>query len=449
MAASASGFRSFLILWCGQFVSLVGSALTSFALGVRVYQLTGSVTELGLVYMCVFVPSIIVSPVAGSLVDRWGRRRALVVSNAGAMAVALSLAAVLATHTFAVWDVYLATVASSVLSSLQLPAFGSTVPLLVPKRHIGRANGMLLLASSASQVLAPVVAGFLLLAIKIQGVILVDCFSFGFAILTLLLIRIPDPQREDDAAGTSAPTLFGDFAQSLRYVLARRGLVYLLAFFTALNLSVGFVDVLITPLVLAFASTGALGIVLSVGGVGMVGGSLAMTVWGGPRRRISGVLGFSLLLGLALVVGALRPSVPLIAAAAFVFLGSSALINGSYRSIWQTKVEPRLQGRVLALQNMVTLSSLPVAYALAGPLADGVFVPLAGRHQVRSGVVAMLIGDGTDRGFALLLLLLGLLIMITVACGYLNPRLRRLDDEVPDAIPDGLPAPSEPTTEHV
>lgn len=449
MTGPASGSRAFVVLWGGQFVSLVGSALTSFALGVRVYQLTGSVTKLGLVYTFAFVPQILVSPVAGALVDRWGRKRALLLSNGGAMLVALSLAALLATHSFAAWNVYIATSVNSVLAALQLPAFGSAVPLLVPKRHIGRANGMLLLASSASQVLAPAAAGALLLIIKIQGVVLLDCLSFGVAILTLLAIRIPQPPAAAPAGGGAgeAPagksSVLGDFAESWRYVAARRGLVGLLVFFAALNLSVGFADVLITPLVLAFASTAALGAVLSIGGVGMVGGSVAMSIWGGPRRRVTGVLGFSLLLGVAFIVGSLRPSVPLIAAAAFVFLGSSSIINGSYRSIWQTKVEPRLQGRVLALQSMVTTSSLPVAYLLAGPLASR-FEPLAGRHQARPGLITALVGHGADRGIALLLLLLGVIILLTVLGGYLNRHLRNLEDELPDAVPDALAPMPEP-----
>lgn len=449
MAATASGFRAFLVLWSGQFVSLIGSALSGFAMGVRVYQLTGSVTELGLVYMLVFVPQILCSPVAGSLVDRWGRKRALLVSNGGSMAVALALAALLATHSFNVWNVYVATAAYSALSALQLPAFESSMPQLVQKRHLGRANGMLLLASSASQVLAPVVAGFLLLAVKLQGIVLIDCLSFGAAILTVLITRFPRSRDQHEAAGEGPATLLGGFAESWRYVTARRGLLGLLVFYGVMCFFVGFADVLITPLVLAFASTGALGAVLSAGGVGMVVGSAVMSAWGGPRRNTVGVLGFSFLLGLALVIGSLRPSLPLIAAAAFVFLGSSSIISVSYRNIWQIKVEPRMLSRALALQNMLTTCWSPIAYVLAGPLADWVFVPLVGRRRVRSGDLAMLVGNGDGRGFALLLLVMGVLILVAVASGYLYPRLRRLEDELPDMIQDTAAVAPDPTADRV
>ncbi len=446
---SPSGFRAFTVLWSGQFVSLIGSSLSSFALGVRVYQLTGSATKLGLVFACALIPAILCSPVAGALVDRWGRRRALLVSNCGYMMVSLALVLVLTTHTFAAWNVYLATIVNSVLSALQVPAFGSTVPLLVQKRHIGRANGMLMLAISASQVLAPIAAGFLLLAIKLQGIVLIDCLSFGAAIITLLLVRIPRPQPkpEDGTPNATSTTLLGEFAQSWRYVLARPGLVNLMILFGILCFLVGFVDVLFYPLVLAFASTGALGIVLTVGGIGMVAGSVAMSAWGGSRRPTSGVLGFAAVLGLSVLVGALRPNVPLIAVAAFVFLGSTALIEGCYRTIWQTKTDPAMQGRVLALQNMITTAPQAVSYLLAGPIADSLFQPLLGRASFRSGFVSAIVGSGRGRGFALLLFLIGLLILASAAWACLNPRIRHLEEELPDAVgsepepsPGGQPA---------
>ena len=443
MAAPASGFRAFLILWCGQFVSLIGSFLSSFALGVRVYQLTGSVTELAFVFVCVFVPSVLVSPFAGSLVDRWGHRRALLVSNCGAMAVALALAILLATGTFQLWNVYVATTANSVLAALQVPAFGSAVPLLVAKRHIGRANGMLLLATSASQVLAPVAAGFLLLSIRLRGVILIDCLSFGVAIISLLFIRIPRRAPDGETGQEEPATLLGGFGQCWRYLLGRRGLVSLLVFYAALCFLVAFVDVLYIPAILAFGSTAALGTVLTVGGIGMVVGSAVMSAWGGPSRRVIGVLGFSLLLGSAIIGGALRPSVPLIAVAAFIFLGSSAFIEGSYKGIWQTKVDPRMQGRALALQNMVITAPQPIAYLLAGPLADGIFQPLVGRYHVSSAALAAVIGNGPGRGFALVLLLIGILIVVTAVLGYLNPRIRRLDIDLPDAVPGDATVPND------
>lgn len=432
-----SGFRTFVVLWAGQFVSLVGTFLSSFALGVYVYQVTGSVTMLGFVYALSFLPMILVSPVAGTLVDRWGNRTALLVSNAGAMLVALALALLFLTGGFQVWHVLVAVSLSSVLSALQLPAFESSVPLLVPKRHIGRANGMRMVATAASQVVAPVIAGALLLAIGIQGVILMDCLSFGFALVTLLFVRIPRPAHDDagaDAGSDGGTAASGGFAEAWHYTRARPGLLALMVFLGAISFFIGFVDVLITPLVLRFASSGALGTVMSIGGVGMVASGIVMSVWGGPRRRVRGVLGFSLLLAAAIVLGSLRPNIALVAAAAFVFLGCTSIILGSSQSVWQTKVEPRLMGRVIALKNMIGLAPQLVAYATAGVVADQVFEPLVGRDEVRSPVLATLVGQGPGRGVATLMMLMGLLIAVTVVVAYAYPRLRHVEDELPDVV---------------
>jgi MFS transporter, DHA3 family, macrolide efflux protein len=432
MATPAAGFRSFAILWSGQFVSLAGSALTGFALGVYVYQLTGSVTTLGLIYALGLLPMILASPFTGALVDRWGAQRALVVSTVAAMCVQGTLMALLVTHLFAVWQVYVIVVVNSLLGGLQIPAFESSVPLLVPTQHLGRANGMRMFALAASQVMAPAAAGALLLTVHIGGIVLLDCVSYAAAIVCLLCVRIPRVRSADGAASAGWPTLLGDFAQAWRYVAARKGLLGLLVFIGALNFCAAFADILITPLVLAFASTRALGTILSIGGIGMVATSIVMSAWGGPRRRIRGVLGFSLVIAAGTVIGSVRPDVTLVAVGAFGFLGSMAVVGACYLNIWQTKVPADLLGRAMALQNMVASAPQLIAYALAGVITDRVFQPMVGRDHVRSAAVAALVGSGPGRGIALLLMLVGVLIAVCVALAYAYPHLRHLEDELPD-----------------
>jgi MFS transporter, DHA3 family, macrolide efflux protein len=429
-------YRAFLTIWSGQFVSLVGSAVANFALSLRIYQLTSSALELGVVFACGLVPAIVVSPVTGALADRWGRRRSLLISNGGYMVTMLALALLLATNTFAVWQVYPITIINSSLSALQVPALGSAIPLLVRKQQIGRANGLMMLATATAQVFAPLAAGFLLLLVRLQGIIVIDLVSFAVALITILMVRIPQPPATAGGGGGEQPraTLLGSFAEAWRYVAARPGLVHLLALFGALSFLCGFVDVLYIPLVLGFGSTGAVGIALTVGGVGMVVGGLAMSVWGGPRRRIRAVQGFGLVLGAAVIIGALRPSLALVAVGAFFFLGSTSLVDGNFRTIWQVKVAPGLQGRVLALQNMVGTAPQVISYLLAGVISGYVFVPLVGRTHVRSGFLAAIIGNGAGRGYALTLLIVGLLIVATAAVSWLDPRIRRVEDELPDAV---------------
>jgi predicted MFS family arabinose efflux permease len=270
--------------------------------------------------------------------------------------------------------------------------------------------------------------------VRLQGIVVIDLVSFGVALVTVLMIRIPQPHQAGVSGDEEKSTLLGSFAEAWRYVVARRGLVDLLILFGALCFLCGFVDVLYVPVVLGFASTGAVGIVLTAGGLGMVMGSLAMSFWGGPRRRTRAVLTFALLLGVSVMIGALRPNVLLVAVGAFFFLGSTALVESNFRTIWQVKVEPSLQGRVLALQNMVGTSPQVISYLLAGVIGSDLFVPLVGRHQVHSAVLAAIIGNGTGRGYAFLLLIVGFLIVVTAVVSGLDPRIRYVEDELPDAV---------------
>jgi DHA3 family macrolide efflux protein-like MFS transporter len=307
---------------------------------------------------------------------------------------------------------------------------------------------MRLLAVATSQLLAPVTAGFLLIAIHIYGVILMDCLSYTLALVTLAAVRIPGNRGADPAdRGTSTPSaLLDDFRQAWKYIAARRGLLALLVFTALVNFCGGFVQLLIGPLVLAIGSSAALGTVMSFAGIGMVIASAAMSAWGGPRRRAGGILGFSLLMGAAMIAGALRPNIMLIAVAAFVVLGSSAMVMGCNQVVWQTKVEPRLLGRTMALLTIAFSAPELLAYALAGFTADRVFQPLVGREEVRSPVIQLIVGHGPGRGFALLIMLMGWLIVVCALGGALYPRLRHLDGELPDISehPDTC-APAEPT----
>jgi MFS transporter, DHA3 family, macrolide efflux protein len=432
MTATGSGFRAYVIVWAGQFLSLIGSGLTGFALGVYVYQLTRSATTLAVIFALSVLPSIIATPFAGSLVDRWGTKRSLLLSNAASMLITLVLAGLLFTNTFEVWHVYLIVVAGSIVGALEIPAFIALAPQLVRKEHLGRVNGMRMTAIATSGVLAPAIAGFLLLSIGIEGIVLIDFVSYGVAIFAVGMVPIPKV-RLPEGAVLGKRSLLAEAREGWRYVVARPGLLALLMFLGAVNFGVGFMDLLITPLVLSFSSASSLGVVLSIGAIGMVLTGVTLSVWGGPRRKVRGVLWFSLLLAPATVVGAARPNVALIAIAAFVFMGSLGIVLSMNQAIWQTKVEPHLMGRVVAIVSMAAQIPQLLAYGVAGVAVDRVFEPLVGQDEVRSATLAMVIGDGPGRGIALMMMIVGVLIAVAVAVAATNPRLRNLENELPDA----------------
>jgi MFS family permease len=423
----------FTLVWCGQVVSLMGSGLTGFALGVWVYQLTGSITQFALIAVCSRLPAIAIFPIAGALIDRWDRRWAMIYGDIGAGLTVLGIALLYFAGRLEVWHICLAMTANSAISAFQWTAYSAATTMLVPKRHFGRAAGMVQTGEALGLIVSPALGGVLLTSIGLDGIFLLDFATFLFAIATLFLVRIPAPPKTDEEVKQS---LIKEAAYGWRYITSRPGLLALLIFFAATNFLSGFVFVLTTPLVLSFSTPSVLGTVLSIGGGGMLIGGLAMSAWGGPSRRINGVLGFQLLSGFCFILAGLRASAALVAVAAFFFYFTLPFVSGSSQAIWQSKVSPEVQGRVFAVRRMIAWSSIPLSYMVAGPLAQYVFEPMLSQGGLLAGSVGRFIGTGPGRGIGFLFVIMGGLTLLIVACSYFYPRLRLLEDELIDTTPD-------------
>lgn len=427
------GGRSFALILLGQVISLLGSELTTFGLGVWVYQRTGSATDLSLMFVCASIPGLLLSPVAGVYLDRWARRKGLILINLGAAIGPLALVGLLLTDHLHVWSICAIVIISSAFLSFQIPAFAATVPLMVPQEDLGRANGLLQFGSSTARLAGPLVAGVLVPVIGLQGLIALDFVTFMIGIVTLLFIRIPTPERS--AAGQEAGgSVLEEVAFSWRYLRARPGLLGLLAFFASLNLWLGMCQVLATPLVLSQGTAAQLGMVLTVGGTGMVLGAVAMSAWGGPRRRIFGVLGFSPVLGLGCILMGATGTIFGVALGIFLIFAMVPIINACDESIWQSKVEPDLQGRIFSARQLFEQFTAPIAYLLAGPLADRVFEPALRPGGALADTVGRVLGTGPGRGIGLQFIVIGFL-LIAAALAGLSSRLRNIEQDLPDALP--------------
>ena len=424
---------TFCLIWFGQIVSLIGSGLTGFALGLWVYQGTGSATQFSLIYLFTELPAILVAPVAGAIADRWDKRWVMILSDTGAGLSTAVIALLLWFGLLELWHIYVAMGISSICRGFQTPAYYSIPTLLVPKKHFGRTNGMIQLGKAAGHLFSPALAGVLIGIIQVKGIILIDFATFGFALLTLLVVRFPAylTKTSETERGRS---LWSETSYGWHYILARSGLLMMLLFFVVTNFTIGLVQVLTTPMVLGFTDAKMLGQILSLGASGWLVGGLFMSIWGGPKRRVHGVFAFELLMGASVFVAGLRPSPFLITAAAFTFFFSVPLIIGCSNAIWQVKVEPEVQGRVFAMRGAIAWSSFPFAYLVAGPLADHVFQPLLVSDGPLVNSVGAIVGIGPGRGIGLLFMIIGLFIVLATIATYQYPRIRRVEDELPDVI---------------
>jgi MFS transporter, DHA3 family, macrolide efflux protein len=428
-----NGMKVFYLVWFGQMISMIGSSLTGFALGIWVYQQTHSITQFSLVSLSLVLPIILVSPIAGALVDRWNRRWVMILSDSGSGLSTLMIAILLATNHLEIWHIYLATALSSTCSAFQWPAYKASITMLVSQQHLGRANGMVQLGQALGQLIAPVLGGVLLVFIQLRGIVLVDFCTFLFALIPLLIVRFPNPKDTVSEDSEKKP-LLRSIVDGWQYISDRSGLRGLLIFFAVSSFIEGIVEALFTPLVLSFASEIELGTILSIGGMGMLIGSLVVSTWGGSQRHILNVLGFTLLGGLSIVAAGMRTSVGLVAVAAFLFFFGLPISNSSSQVIFQKKVSPHIQGRVFALTGTIATSSLPLAYLVAAPLAEKIFEPLMSSNGLLSGSFGQMIGVGSGRGIGLLFIILGILTILITIAAYQYPRLRFVDDELPDAI---------------
>nr|WP_026736180.1 MFS transporter [Fischerella sp. PCC 9605] len=427
------GMQVFILIWLGQIASLTGSGLTNFALGVWVYQHTGSVTQFALISLFATIPRVIISPLAGALVDRWQRRWVMIIADSGAGISTLLLFLLLGTNNLEIWHIYLITIASASFSAFQWPAYNAAIALIVPKAQLIRANGMMELGEALSHLISPVLAGVLLAKIQLQGIILIDFISFIFSLFILISIQFPN-DKNNRTKKIAKSSLFKEIFYGFQYIFQRKGLLGLLIFSAITDLGLGVVQVLITPLVLSFASPTALGSIMSIGGVGMLIGSLVITLYKRGQSAINNVFMFQFLGGLSILFAGLRTSVKLSALAAFLFFFGWPIINSSTRLIFQKKVAPDVQGRVFAFIGGVTGISFPLAYLVAGPLADEVFEPLMSVNGLLAGSIGQIIGVGIGRGIALIFVLTGVMTIVITIVGYHYPPLRRVEQELPDVI---------------
>lgn len=427
------GIGVFLIVWFGQLVSLTGSGLTSFALGVWVYKSTGSVTQFSLILLSAMLPCILISPVAGALVDRWNRRWCMIVSDSGAGITTAVLALLLATGSLEIWHIYLAVSLSSVFKAFQLPAYTASTSMLIPKKYLPRASCVVRSGEACAQLISPLLGGVLLGIVKLQGVILIDLVTFLFALTTLLLVRFPNTKTAAVSEDGKA-SIWQDVVYGWTYIAVRPGLLVLLILFALDNFVTGVVEVLLTPLVLTFASVTELGTIQSIGGVGMVLGNLAMTISGGPRSLIRGIFAFDLFAHMIILAFGLRTSLPLFALLNFLLFFSIPIINGCCDAIFLRKVTPEVQGRVFATIRMIWMLCIPLAYVVAVPLAERIFEPLMAKNGLLAGSIGEIIGVGTGRGIGLLFITMEIIAILVTVAAYRYPRLWFIEDELPDVI---------------
>lgn len=429
-----TGMLAFVVVIIGQIVSLIGSNMTMFAISIWAWEMTGQATALSLVAFFGFGPMILLSPVAGALVDRWNRKLVMMLSDLAAGLSTVVLLLLLVSDQLEIWHLYIANAFVGAFQALQFPAYSAAVTLMMPKQHYTRANGLISLTGPAANIFGPILAAALIGYIGVSGIMFIDIITFVVAVGALFFVFIPQPEPSTEGLAGKG-TLLQESLYGFRYIFQRLPLLGLLMVFSVVNFTYMFSSVLLTPMILARTGNDELllGSVMSIGSVGGLVGALTLSAWGGPKRRIHGVLlgmigvGFfsQVLIGWGFGVLVWGFS---------YFVGSFCIpiIQSSSQAIWQTKVAPDVQGRVFASRRLIGQIGIPLAMLLAGPLADRVFEPAMQPGGALATLFSGFVGAGAGNGMAVIFILFGLLTMVIGFGGYFFPSIRDVEQLIPD-----------------
>jgi len=434
MPSKPSGLRGFVLIWVGQVFSMIGSQMTHFAMGIWAWEQTKQATPLALVGLFSFAPIIIFSPFAGVLVDRWNRKLVMAMSDIGAGVVTLAIFILMVTGKLEIWHLYITGFIGGIFGAFQWPAYSAAITLIVSKKHYARTSGMISMAESGVGIIAPILAAFLMPLIGVSGIIAFDLVTLVIALAFLLIVKIPEPERQPRDRSRGA--FWRELVYGFQYIIEKRSLLYLQLVFFFGNFFSSIAFTLLTPMILARTGgdSAVLGSEKSAGAIGGLLGGLVMTAWGGPKKKIHGVLGgwiFSGLLGLGLL--GLGRSLTLWMAGSFLMTFIIPLLNGSNQAIWQAKVVPTVQGRVFSVRRFVAQVTAPISMAIAGPLADRVFEPAMGTDgHWMNRLFGPLFGTGSGSGMSFIILICGILTAVVGLVSYRVREIREVEVLIPD-----------------
>ncbi len=244
-----SGMFGFSLVWLGQIVSVLATSMTTFALTIWVFEKTGSATALALVQVFFITPFLIITPIAGVMVDRHNRKLMMMVSDLAAGLATIAILILQAFGVLEVWHLYAAAVFQGLGNAFQWPAFSATISTMLPKEQYGRANGMMSLVQMGPGVIAPMMAGGLLPLIGLTGSLSLDVVTFLLAILVLTFVHIPQPPRTEEGAQAQGH-IFEEAVFGFRYIFARPSLLGLQLVFFFGNLCTGIAFTALAPMIL-------------------------------------------------------------------------------------------------------------------------------------------------------------------------------------------------------
>ena len=363
---SNTNLRRFILLWAGELISSIGGGLTSFGLGVYIFQQTGSAASMSLITLLGFLPTLLLSVPAGVLADRYDRRLLMMIGDGCSALGILFILICMLKGGASLIQICIGVLISAVFSALLEPAFRATITDLLTKEEYSRAGGLVSLAGSARYLLSPVLAGFLLTISDVKLLLVIDICTFFLTVLCAAAVRRCIGKKTSE----SKENFLSSIREGWRILQERKGVFFLVLVSSAITLFMGIFQILAEPMVLSFSNARTLGITETICASGMLVSGLILSIRG-IRKNFVAIMSISLMTAGIMMIGfSLFEKIYPICFFGFLFFAALPFANNSLDYLTRTNIPDEVQGRVWGLVGFLSQIGYVIAYAVSGIAAD-------------------------------------------------------------------------------
>jgi MFS family permease len=428
-------YSKFLLIWFGQFISIIGTGLSIFALGIYVYQQTSTTSSYVLIFMCVFLPPFLLKPYGGILADRYDRSLMMIFGDLGASLGLIFIFFLMLHGNIELWQIYLGISVSSIFTAFQEPAYKSLITDLLPEEQYAQASGLMQLANSAQYLISPFLAGILLTIIKIEFIFLIDIITLLIASSIVIWIRKTLSGRKIEFTKSSFLAEFKEGVQAFSY---NGGVVNLVITTMVILFFVGLLQSLFIPMLLNITTAKGAGISQSLCASGAIFGSLFIGLLGNKNKLVKTLYISLFISGIFFANLGLSTNIVYVTLAGFMFFAALPFINTSIEVLIRKSIDNSKQGRVWSIISMITYLGSIMAFAAAGFLADKIFNPLLETNGSLVNSAGRVIGVGETRGIALMLVISGIMIAVIALWIWRNKHIKSLEPELDYNVAGGI-----------
>ena len=420
--------KNFYKLWLGELISSIGSGMTAFALSVYVYKKTGSVSYVSLITLLSFMPSIVLSPIGGLLADRYDRRLLMIIgdlfSGLGLVYILWSIQA----GEKSIVPIFVGITFSSIFTSLLEPSYRATLTDILEEENYAKASGLIQVAGSAKYLISPVIAGMILSVADIRVILLLDILTFITTCLMIFLVRKSMNSETQNYKKDS----FKGLLEGLFIIKENRGVYSLVIIMFFVCFFMGFIQILIRPMILALSSVKTAGIMESLCAVGLLIGSLWIGI-AGIKKNYSKILAVACFFcGIFMSMTGVNENLNIIGISTFLFFSTLPFMNSCADVLVRVSIPNELQGRVWGLISLITQMGTVAAYIISGIMADYIFEPMFNKNGLLVKNIGIIIGTGKGRGIGFMLILSGMGMLIMAIIIWKNREIREVSEKCVD-----------------